>query len=298
MADLPEGDEFRMVSVKNPLKVLIVFFLLSIPLARAQPQKGGPSFSVPAFIHSVNFEQGVEKCAYLFYQVFQRDYPNEVVSAEGAIYFPDVIRPRLFVIGGGYFHSFHISNRFAAVATLNVNAALARDGADLSYFMWTGLRYQTHHFSLEPAAKILLMRYVRQKVREFRISLRYKKDFQQTGITSSVSVGFHRRVREEFSITKEGIECLYYFSITRRFKKTFSIALFLQGRLRSDYIIRSSEELESKSPSLAYRIVFDNPQAHSIGLSLVKRFQFSAIVDYLSKNKAPGLRAIANFPIF
>ncbi len=286
-----------MSSVKSLLSCLSGILLLVASIAPAQPQNGGPSFSVPAFIHALNFEKEAGKSAYFYYQSFHRAYANKVVHAEGAIHFPEIVRPALIVVGGGFYQSIPISEKIAATAIFNIEVAAAKDAVQIPYYLWIGLRYPTGNFSFEPTGKIMLMRYAHQKIREFRFSLRYKKRLRKTAIHSSVSIGVHRRIHEDFSIAEPGFEFLYFFSISRIVGKNLSIALFWQGRLRSDYIRRSSAELESRSPSLAYRIVYDNPQAHSIGLLVTRRIQFSAIVDIFSKNKAPGRRAIANFPI-
>lgn len=279
------------------LLIQVVIFLLNTQIVFGQPQRGGSSFSFPEFVRSINFDHNVDKSVYFYYQKYNRDYQNVVVKADGAVHFPVTIKPRMYILGGGYHHSLKINNSLSAIGTLNLELITTKYTAQIPYYLWFGLRYQIYKLSLEPVVKIMLNKYVTQRISGLRFNIRYKNKLDKITINSSVSLGFHPKISEKYSIDDSGTEILYFFSISRNFNKSLSISLFLQGRLRSDYISHSSNNLESLSSSLVYRIVYSNPQNHSIGLFLSKNFTISTIFDYLSRNKAPGFRTAVNFPV-
>ena len=171
------------------------------------------------------------------------------MKADGAVHFPVTIKPRMYILGGGYHHSLKINNSLSAIGTLNLELITTKYTAQIPYYLWFGLRYQIYKLSLEPVVKIMLNKYVTQRISGLRFNIRYKNKLDKITINSSVSLGFHPKISEKYSIDDSGTEILYFFSISRNFNKSLSISLFLQGRLRSDYISHSSNNLESLSSS-------------------------------------------------
>ena len=288
-----------MIKMKTIVLKRIIMLIIFLPGGEqkgfAQSQHGGPSLALQAYIHSVNYEHNVNRSIYFSLQKFSRDYKSEVPKTEGAVHYPTMIRPDYGILAGGYYHIFKLNKRLDAIGIASFEMLTSSNDFWGGYHLWTGLRYRARSLNVESIVKVWLNKDASQRISEWRFGVRRKKKLDKFLVNSSFHIGFHPELNELYSISESGWEVLYFFSISRELNSNLFIKIFFQGRFRTDFVEHSTNELDQLS--LSYKIVYSKPQNHSIGLTISKGFSVASIIDYFSKNKAPGFHLIANAPL-